>query len=154
VSPLSHYFNAIYKSLSKPFPSSSSSAGGTASFEKLIPAINEDGCLTASDNKNGADVVFEKCSGTILQDWILTAGSSISGPGRVGQIKIGPDNKCLDVKNGNSTDGAKLQVWECVEGDKNQLWTVNGDTTIRWANSNPAKCVDLTNGDLADGTQV
>lgn len=128
--------------------------GGFSRFGRPIPAIHEDGCLTAGDNVNGADVVFEVCSGTVLQNWTLTAGSSISGPGPVGQLKIGPDNKCLDVTNGNTTDGTKLQMWDCVDGNTNQLWTVNGDTTIRWANSNPAKCVDLTNGDLANGTPI
>lgn len=55
--------------------------------------------------------------------------------GPVTQIRIFGD-KCLDVTDGNDSNGQKLQIWTCYDGNTNQLWTVNGDSTIRWAGHN------------------
>ncbi|KAH8818637.1 ricin B lectin domain-containing protein [Flagelloscypha sp. PMI_526] len=68
-------------------------------------------------------------------------------------------NFCLDVPNGNTTNGVKLQVWTCSGGDTNQQFTHPGGDLLyypndrfTWAGTN--KCVDLTGGSVADSTPL
>lgn len=113
-------------------------------------------CLQASGNYDGAPVTIANC-GTFngaQREWIVVKGGAEEGTtnkGPVTQIKIYGD-KCLDVPNGNNSNGQKLQIWTCYDGNNNQKWRVNGDGAFQWAGHN--KCLDLTDGNLADGTQV
>jgi hypothetical protein len=36
---------------------------------------------------------------------------------------ISPD-ECLDLTNGDKTNGNQLQVFQCFQGNTNQVWTV------------------------------
>ncbi|KAF7301003.1 hypothetical protein MIND_00663700 [Mycena indigotica] len=117
---------------------------------------NDKSCLTATANADGAAVVVGSCilgtGGTgalpATQQWVTTGGAQ-----QAGQIRIFGD-KCLDVTNGNTANGAKLQIWTCAAGNTNQQWVSSDWVTshITWANNN--KCVDLTDGDSTDGKQV
>ncbi|KAJ7062842.1 ricin B lectin domain-containing protein [Mycena amicta] len=114
-------------------------------------------CLTATKNADGAPVVISDCplgtgGSTSLpenQQWVTTGGTE-----QVGQIKIYGD-KCLDVVDGNTANGAKLQIWTCATGNTNQMWVSSGSPgspQITWANKN--KCVDVTNGVVTAGNQI
>ncbi|KAJ7237422.1 ricin B lectin domain-containing protein [Mycena rebaudengoi] len=60
---------------------------------------------------------------------------------------ISQNNFCWDVKDGVNTNGAKIQVWTCVNGNTNQRFNhVGGDLGN--------KCVDLTDGSVEDGNQL
>ncbi|KAJ7435958.1 ricin B lectin domain-containing protein [Mycena galericulata] len=62
-------------------------------------------------------------------------------------------NMCLDVTNGNTANGTKLQIWACTPGDANQQLLYDIDNgSIMWAEHD--ECVDLTNGSLENGNQV
>ncbi|KAH8818654.1 ricin B lectin domain-containing protein [Flagelloscypha sp. PMI_526] len=68
-------------------------------------------------------------------------------------------NFCLDVTNGSNTNGVKLQVWTCAAGNTNQRFTHAGgdllyfpDDRFTWAGKN--KCVDLTDGSVADSNPL
>lgn len=67
---------------------------------------------------------------------------------RTGEVK-GVNGKCLDVDNGGTADGTKIQVWTCNDTGA-QKWTVPGDGTVRALD----KCLDLDNSGTADGTKV
>jgi len=126
--------------------------GGTVTFRVDEPAIHENGCLTASNNTDGASVVVDVCrDGTPGQEWTVQKGSANSGKGPAGTLTVF-GNKCLDVPSGNTTPGTKLQIFTCFNGNTNQLWQVNGDLTISWSGEN--RCVDLTNGNVTDGSQI
>ncbi|KAJ7836068.1 ricin B lectin domain-containing protein [Mycena olivaceomarginata] len=92
-------------------------------------ALASNKCLTAANNADGAAVTIETCTNiTTLNSWVLPGH-----PGEIGTISIFGD-KCLDVTN-------------------DQMWLPAGqDNTIAWAVQN--KCVDLTNGNLAEGNQA
>jgi hypothetical protein len=63
--------------------------------------------------------------------------------------------QCADVPNGNTTDGVKLQIWDCTAGvgDANQqFFYLTSDQNIQWTNKH--MCLDLPDGNLASGTQV
>ena len=53
------------------------------------------------------------------QKWSLTAA---------GTLVNGASGKCLDVKDRNTANGAKLQIWSCAAGT-NQKWTFGGGST-------------------------
>jgi hypothetical protein len=59
---------------------------------------------------------------------------------------------CLDVMNGSTANGVKLQIWECTKNDSNQQFTVTGDDRIAWAGK--GECLDLTDGNISAGTPV
>ncbi|KAJ8080034.1 hypothetical protein PM082_016861 [Marasmius tenuissimus] len=62
-----------------------------------------------------------------------------------------PSSKCLDIRNGDATNGNKLQIWSCVEGSANQQWKFNS-STIGWVGKN--KCVDIASGGVAAGNTL
>jgi len=98
-------------------------------------------CLTATSDTNGAPVVIEPCGGLPQQSWNHIGG----------QLNIF-SNKCLDVTNGSTVNGAKMQIWDCTPGDINQEFTVTGDDRIAWTNEH--ECLDLTDGILTAGSQA
>ena len=64
--------------------------------------------------------------------------------------------KCLDLKNGDTTNGNILQVWTCDATNPNQIFRVdgliqNGQARILRAGN---KCVDIQNGNFAAGANV
>jgi streptogrisin C len=59
------------------------------------------------------------------------------------------NGKCVDVPNGNFSDGVQLQMWDCNNTGA-QKWTfVNG--TLQTSNN---KCMDVAWGSTADGAVV
>ena len=103
-------------------------------------------CITATSNTDGAPVVLDVCvndPGRLFPDgdqfW-TTAKDPLSGP-----FKVFDDTKCLDVPNGDGSNGNKLQIWSCVDGSKNQQFKIPpGQETITWFGEN--KCLQPTNG--------
>jgi hypothetical protein len=82
-----------------------------------------------------------KFSYLLGQQWTLSGGT----------LSVFGGTKCLDVTNGSTTNGNKMQIYSCASGNKNQQFTTSG-TTIKWANHN--ECLDLTDGNTSDGTVV
>jgi hypothetical protein len=52
------------------------------------------------------------CNGTGAQQFVLNAASDLVNP---------QANKCVDIKDWNGNEGARLQLWEC-HGGANQKW--------------------------------
>ncbi|KAK7038571.1 hypothetical protein R3P38DRAFT_547780 [Favolaschia claudopus] len=110
-------------------------------FDNIQSTGPTGGCLTASNNADGAPVVIEMCSApTPGNSWVVPNGNNAAGA-----LKIF-GNKCLDVTDGINTDGTRLQIWICASGNTNQLWEPEFGSvgSIQWAGKN--KCVDLTDG--------
>jgi peptidoglycan/xylan/chitin deacetylase (PgdA/CDA1 family) len=97
-------------------------------------------CLTAS-NSNGAAVTIQACTGGDNQKWTYSGGSLVVFGGQ-----------CLDVPNGNTTPGQKMQTWACANGNTNQQWSVTGDQRIAWTNR--GECLDLTDGVTQSGNLI
>ncbi|KAJ6551792.1 ricin B lectin domain-containing protein [Mycena capillaripes] len=105
-------------------------------------------CLFAASNADGAAVVLGDCASANAQ-WTVPKGAN-----NAGTLQIFGD-KCLDVTNGATTNGNKLQIWTCATANTNQLFVPNnnGDGGIvQWSGTN--KCLDATDGVLADGTPI
>jgi hypothetical protein len=64
---------------------------------------------------------------------------------------------CLDVTNGASANGTKIQLWTCLAGDANQQWQPRTDGEI--VNPKTGKCLDnlsvaSTDNGTDNGTQL
>ncbi|GJJ15047.1 hypothetical protein Clacol_009322 [Clathrus columnatus] len=114
------------------------------SWSALIePGLSSSKCLTAASNTDGAAVTIQPCTGDVGQQWTFSTSGTIT----IFQ------NKCLDVPNGVSINGIKVQIWTCVNDSANQQWYYNfWANQLSWKNKN--QCLDLTDGSLNDGNQV
>jgi hypothetical protein len=61
---------------------------------------------------NGAVVQLYTCNGTGAQQFTLTAAGDL--------VNLAA-NRCVDIKDWNGADGARLQLWDCA-GTANQKW--------------------------------
>jgi large repetitive protein len=63
----------------------------------------------------------------------------------------GMANKCLDLNNFGTTNGTKVQLWDCT-GASNQVWQLQPDGRVK----NPAsgRCLDVSGGGATNGTLV
>jgi type 1 glutamine amidotransferase len=84
-----------------------------------------------------------------VDDFTLQKSSGGGGGGGTGPI-VGLANKCLDVAQGGTADGTKIQLYTCNGGGAQQ-WTVDGQV-IRNPQSN--KCLDVAQSGTANGTKV
>lgn len=94
----------------------------------------------------------QDCTEDHLQQWNFV-GSIIKAVGT---------NKCIDVTDGNTNNGAKLQVWTCVDGAANQQFNHWDDPVpflivpedhISWR-PHQFKCFDNTDGKIKNGNHV
>ncbi|KAI5829330.1 ricin B-like lectin [Schizophyllum commune Tattone D] len=91
------------------------------------------------------------------QQWSYNTGDQ--------HFSVGTGAECLDLRDGNLSDGAATQTWECSAPNANQKWTttVAANTTTPSApsaagqllhpNGNSAKCLDVA-GAAENGTPV
>ncbi|KAL0058748.1 hypothetical protein AAF712_014556 [Marasmius tenuissimus] len=117
-----------------------------------IVATDTSVCLAAESNADGAAVALAVCDHVTDtfpngNQTFVYAQKPLSGP-----IKTYGGSKCLDVPNGDATNGNKLQIWSCVQGSANQQWKVNSPNTIEWVGKN--KCVDITDGNKTPGNSL
>ncbi|KAG7086877.1 hypothetical protein E1B28_002797 [Marasmius oreades] len=118
------------------------------------PPTNPPLCLTATSNVDGSAIALAQCNdpnstfpnGNVT--WVIPSPLDESG-----RITTFSGTKCLDVRDGLTTNGNLVQVWSCVNGNTNQLWQYNGDSaTISWTGQN--KCLDIRDGNLTAGALV
>ncbi|KAJ7052012.1 carbohydrate-binding module family 13 protein [Mycena amicta] len=107
----------------------------------IQPGLNAGKCLTAASNTDGAIVTISTCTGLAAQQWTFTGGA----------VKIFNNTKCLDITDGKTTNGNKLQIWTCGSGNANQQFYYTGDVHLSWTNH--GKCLDLSGGSTADGNR-
>jgi hypothetical protein len=68
-----------------------------------------------------------------------------------GPIVAGDDTaECVDDNGGSSTNGTKIEMWDCNGSASSQSWTIESNGTI----GINGKCMDITNGAVANGALV
>jgi hypothetical protein len=75
-----------------------------------------------------------------------TGSASAQGP-----VPSGVAGKCLDDNNGSTTNGTKVQLWDCNNTGAQIWWWGNG--TLRLGGPN-GRCVDVTGNGTGNGTLV
>jgi len=81
------------------------------SSHPILTCYHSAKCITAASNSDGAPVTLQGCTGAESQLWEFQDGA----------VKVF-GNKCLDVTDGNASNGNNLQIWSCVDQSTNQLW--------------------------------
>ncbi|GLB44775.1 putative ricin-type beta-trefoil [Lyophyllum shimeji] len=112
----------------------------------LEPGIAIGKCMTAASNADGAFVTLETCtSGPVHpnnsnanQQWGYT------GDNRIGWMNKG---KCVDLTDGSTANGNRIQSWACTDRNKNQIWNTGYDV-----NNLPVKSQDTQTGTNQCGT--
>ena len=123
-----------------------------------LVARHSDKCLTLSENKNvnGQQLIQWECVGTgSMQDgqsfWFWPLGNNIYN------ITVISSGKCLDIRDGSTSNGALLQQWDC-NGNAQQKWELlpiagqDGWYALRPQNSN--KCLDVYGAETRNGATV
>ncbi|KAF8993849.1 ricin B lectin domain-containing protein [Cyathus striatus] len=93
---------------------------------------------------------FKHSSGNTNQKWYFQGSL----------IQLSGMNKCLDVADGNSSNGVKLQVWTCVDGNANQQFQRTDPNVLALPEDHISwmlhlnLCMDLTDGRLDNGNQI
>jgi hypothetical protein len=109
-------------------------------------------CVGAASNNDGAAVVLLGCGISNAGPNFPNGNFNWTAPFAplTGQLKTF-DNKCLDVPNGSTANGVKLQIWTCAVGNTNQLFQIHRQQ-IEWKGT--GKCLDLTDGNSTIGNPV
>jgi hypothetical protein len=108
----------------------------------------QDKCMTVPFGvtaANGVDLTAQLCNKDVSAQSLTNSNQGFTYDEKTKEIKYG--NYCLDLADNSTTNGTKIQLWNCDAGT-NQKWnfTTNGITT----DINPNKCIDFssTNSDL------
>jgi type 1 glutamine amidotransferase len=104
-----------------------------------------------SNVPTGSQTLFLTFTGTgtglfDVDDFTINRTTGTPGTGRV----VGLAGKCLDVSNGGSADGTRIQLWTC-NGSAAQTWQISGQV---WRNPQSGKCLDVAGGATANGTRA
>jgi hypothetical protein len=118
---------------------------------------------TGGDNSNGSDGTFYEgvmtsgypsdATESAVQANIVSAGYTLNsgGGGGSGPITAGDNGaKCIDNNNGASTNGNKVQIWDCDGNAAAQSWTHNSDGTL----TIDGGCLDITGANYNNNTPV
>ncbi|HXU30015.1 MAG TPA: RICIN domain-containing protein [Thermoanaerobaculia bacterium] len=109
-------------------------------------------CVARADSANGAPTHLWDFVNVPDQKWrIEDAGQGYY------RLKAQHTQKCLDLANGDSAPGAKVQQWDCTAGyNANQLWRIEkvNDDAWRLRPKASGNCLDAAGFGTTNGTQV
>lgn len=75
----------------------------------------KDKCFSVPDDmSNGVPVSLQPCNGSKNQQWLLRS---------TGLIRNGHSDKCLNIPGNVSSNGEKLNMWDCSINNLGQIWT-------------------------------
>ncbi|TFK66788.1 ricin B-like lectin [Pluteus cervinus] len=85
--------------------------------ETKIQVANTGYCLDAgSSPQNGVGLKIWQCYDNLAaQDWVFTGDHSIA---------LNHQSQCVDLTNGNFTNGNQVQTWDCTTNNHNQYWNL------------------------------
>ncbi|KAG7087972.1 hypothetical protein E1B28_012012 [Marasmius oreades] len=113
-------------------------------------------CLAAAENYDGARITLAPCDdvksafGNGNVTWVVPRANL------AGLISTFDGTKCLDLFNGDTTNGNRFQLWTCDASNPNQIWKVEslipkGRATI---DRDGNKCVDIKDGNFVPGADL
>lgn len=84
-----------------------------------------------------------------FDNFSVTPGSNPI-PTRSGPVPSGLAGKCLDLNQGNTTNGTAVQLYDCNQKAGSQTWTYNADGSLTIG----GKCLDVVKQGVTNGTLV
>ena len=101
----------------------------------LTQSIYSGKCADVAGNNsaNGTQIWSWPCNGNVAQQWSIVPVGTMNGGGVLWYElhRMTPFSKCmdLDIAQGGSNNGAKIQEWDC-NGGSNQKWRFVRNTTL------------------------
>ena len=124
-----------------------------------IPASVTSGatCMSVAGNStaNGALMQEWGCTGSAGQNYEFRSVPSLGYAGLF-EIVNQLSNQCLDISNGNTANGVRVQQWGCSHVAQ-QLWRVQPSARSGYyqiINHATGKCIDITAGGTSNGTGI
>ncbi|MCB9306102.1 MAG: RICIN domain-containing protein [Lewinellaceae bacterium] len=116
--------------------------------------VDQNKCLDVviPDASSGSNVQLWDCNRPDGQRWNIDRATNPDISGNYNRILYDADTKkCVDVYQGNTANGANIQLYDCNNGTA-QNWYFDGNA-IRF-NKDRNKCLDLTQSKTANGTNI
>ncbi len=144
-----------YSAAGLPSGLSINSATGVISG-KVIFVENDTVHVTVADGTGASATVYFRieASGSLTADY--HAGT--------GLVESYWDGKCLDDAGNSSSNGAKIQIWQCTNGDPSQQWSfapstspgevANAGLSQLGAVEIHGKCLNIVNNGTANGAKI
>ncbi|KAF9261595.1 ricin B-like lectin [Marasmius fiardii PR-910] len=115
-------------------------------------------CLAATENSDGAKVALAPCDNVTSTFPSGNATWVVPRANLAGVLSTFGGSKCLDLRNGDVTNGNALQIWSCDVNNGNQVWKVEslvpkGSATIDFGGLG-GKCVDIRDGNFTAGADL
>ena len=111
-------------------------------------------CLDVEDasGADGSNIQLYTCDGNADQKWEWTLPPERPEPDSAHHYRIvGLGDKCLDVLDGDTSNGANVQLYDC-NGNENQSWTYDASTTeIKGLED---KCLDVEHASTDNGANI
>jgi uncharacterized membrane protein len=79
---------------------------------------NSGKCLDEIGTANGSLTQQLDCNATVSDEWLLQG----AGVGLSFKFVNRVSGRCLDLPGGSLSDKTRIQVWDCVPGNTNQIW--------------------------------
>jgi hypothetical protein len=100
-------------------------------------------CILAAGRDNGDPMHLYDYVDVPDQKWEL-----VDAGGGYSYLKVQHTKKCLDLSNGATEDGGRLQQWDCDGGTDNQKWKIErqGDGSILLQSKASGKCMTAPSG--------
>ncbi|KAJ6602334.1 ricin B lectin domain-containing protein [Mycena sp. CBHHK59/15] len=86
-----------------------------------------DKCIDVTDGRNidGVELQVWTCAdGNTNQQFQHSGGAILNQSNDIIHWLAHPD-KCMDLTNGDETNGNQIQMWTCFSGNTNQMWVIN-----------------------------
>ncbi len=101
-------------------------AGDVAESESVLWRFLIRTLLVSVLVQNGVQMKIWQCFADLpQQSWVPSVDAAQSGP-----IALSVNNVCLDLTNGVDADRTILQIWQCVPGNTNQIWSYSAPLVI------------------------
>ncbi|KAG6872922.1 hypothetical protein C0995_005180 [Termitomyces sp. Mi166 len=85
-----------------------------------ISAYNVDARSAYPKNGDKVELWIYSDSRLPFQSWLYTEDKRLR---LYATAKLVYRGQCLDLPNGSTANGNQLQIWDCIQGNKNQIWT-------------------------------
>jgi len=116
--------------------------------------VNQDKCIDDVNayTADGTNIQLWDCNDIAAQRWLFVGAYNPVISSDYNRIHFVQDtNKCVDVENGNTTNGTNVRIYHCNTGN-GQHWYFDG-RTLRF-NKDRNKCLDLDNSKTDNGTNI
>jgi len=111
-------------------------------------------CFQIHEKNQGDPIEIWDCNGEERQTWQVGLPDTVepindNGSLCQGCIRSEYYDLCMDLPGGDTTNGVRIWMWECSDGNQHQQWSFQNGNLVYMKDQ--SKCVDLIGGDSSLG---